>query len=249
MPLFGHRRATPGNTIPAGFTGLAEFTAQGWAPVPNPRPFDGHLEDAVHEISRDMYGAARTTSAVARHGIRVGDTVFPEAFRGTVNGRAVTVANAWTSIGPEVQHRTGDMKGTSVCAVELPSLLPFLCIQPRRLPAVAPIRATPTGNSAFDERFVFNAVPTTGSAGAALTVDVQQRIMAHDDWVFWAERYLLGCVGRGVFRSAEEVGQRISEVLGVVTAIPAAVLPGHVDHSEDDLMRVKDDRRGRLRGA
>ncbi len=34
MPLFGHRRATPGYTIPAGFTGPAEFAAaQGWAPV------------------------------------------------------------------------------------------------------------------------------------------------------------------------------------------------------------------------
>ena len=132
MPLFGHRRATPGCTVPAGFTGPAEFAAaQGWAPVPNPRPFDGHLEDAVHEISRAMYGAARTTSAVDRHGIRGGDTVFPDAFRGTVNGRPVTVANAWTTIEPEIQHSTGDMKGTSVCAVELPSLLPFLCIQPR----------------------------------------------------------------------------------------------------------------------
>ncbi len=245
MPLFGHRRATPGCTVPAGFTGPAEFAAaQGWAPVPNPRPFDGHLEDAVHEISRAMYGAARTTSAVDRHGIRGGDTVFPDAFRGTVNGRPVTVANAWTTIEPEIQHSTGDMKGTSVCAVELPSLLPFLCIQPRRLPAVAPIRATPTGNPAFDEQFVVNAVPTTGSAGAALTPDVQQRIMAHDDWVFWAERYLLGCVGRGAFRTAEEVGQRISEVLGVVTATPASVLPDHVDHPEDDLMRVKDGHRG-----
>ena len=68
--------------------------------------------------------------------------------------------------------------------------------------------------------------------------------MAHDDWVFWAERYLLGCVGRGAFRTAEEVGQRISEVLGVVTATPASVLPDHVDHPEDDLMRVKDGHRG-----
>jgi hypothetical protein len=246
MPLFGHRRATPGYSIPAGFTGPAEFAAgQGWAPVPRPRPFDGHLEDAVHEISRAMYGAPRTTSAVVRHGIRVGDTVFPDAFRGTVNGRAVTVANAWTSIEPEIRHSTGDMKGTSVCAVELPSPLPFACIQPRRLPAVAPLRATATGHPAFDEQFVVNAMPVAGSDGTALTPDVQQRIMARDDWVFWAERYLLGCVGRSVFRSAEEVGQRISEVLGVVTAIPASVLPDDMDRSGDDLMaRVKNGRRG-----
>jgi hypothetical protein len=65
---------------------------------------------------------------------------------------------------------------------------------------------------------------------------VQQRIMARDDWVFCAERYLLGCVSRGPFHSADEVNRRISEVLALVAAIPASVLPGHVDHSQDDLI-------------
>jgi len=60
--------------------------------------------------------------------------------------------------------------------------------------------------------------------------------MAHDDWVFRAERYLLGCISRGRFNSVDEVGRRISEVMGIVSAIPTSVLPEHVDHSEDDLL-------------
>jgi hypothetical protein len=84
MPLFRHHRKEadgalaagaipPGftGTIPPGFSGLAEFGAvPGWQPVPG-RPFDGHLETAVHEITRARYGAPRTGSAVMQTGIQV----------------------------------------------------------------------------------------------------------------------------------------------------------------------------------
>jgi len=94
----------------------------------------------------------------------------------------------------------------------------------------------PTGNAGFDERFVVSAQPTPGTSPAAvLTPEVQQRMLAHDDWVFWGERYLLGCISPGVFRSAADVGQRIGEVLGVVAALPASAVPGPVDHTGDEL--------------
>ena len=244
MPLFGHHHKNEpdgfSGNIPAGFTGLAEFgQAEGWEPVPG-QPFDGHLETAVHEITRAMYGAARTGHAVMQTGIRVGGTAFPDAFRASVGGRTVIVANAWTSIEAEVRYSTGDVRGVAVCAVEVPAVLPFLGIQSRRFPPIGLMRVTPTGDPGFDERFAVNAVPeavpAVPSLDAVLTPEVRQRIMAHDDWVFWHERYLLGCVSPGVFRSAAEVSQRIGEVLGMVAAFPASAAPRQVDHSADDLM-------------
>src|ERR1700759_1950947 len=121
MPLFGHHKHEPGSTaavpagftgtIPPGFTGLAEFgAAQRWQPVPG-RPFDGHLEGAVHEITRAMSGAPRTGSAVMQTGIRVGGTAFPDAFRGAASGWTVTVANAWTSLEAELRSSTGHVRG------------------------------------------------------------------------------------------------------------------------------------------
>jgi hypothetical protein len=236
MPLFRHHHDAPGPGRPGGVPGLASFAATpGWQPAGD-RPFDGHLEDAVAEINRAMHGAARTLGAVRLHGIRVGATVFQDACRGSIDGRAVIVANAWTNIGPELRGSTGKMYGAAVCAVELPSILPIRCVQPRRFPPVVPVRDSPAGSPAFDEQFRVTATPVPGLDQPVLTPDVQQRMMAHDDWVFWAERYLLGCVSKGPFRTAGEVSQRIGEVLGIVAAFPASVLPGHVDHSGDDLI-------------
>lgn len=61
------------------------------------------------------------------------------------------MANAWTNIGGEVQYSTGEWHGAAVCAVELPSLLPLLCVQPRRFPPVAQIRESPAGDPSFDD--------------------------------------------------------------------------------------------------
>jgi hypothetical protein len=70
--------------------------------------------------------------------------------------------------------------------------------------------------------FAVNAVPettpATGRLDSVLTPDVQQCIMAQDDWVFWPELYLLGCISRSVFGSSAEVGQRINGMLRIVAA-------------------------------
>lgn len=138
MPLFRHHHEAPAPGLPG--PGLSAFAAaQGWAPGSD-LPFDGHLEDAAAEINRTLHGAARSLGEVRRHGLRIGDTIFRDAYRGSVAGRAVIVANAWTNIGPEVRHSTGEWYGAAVCAAELPSLLPLLCVQPRRFPPVTQIR-------------------------------------------------------------------------------------------------------------
>ncbi len=115
-----------------------------------------------------MHGAARTLGEMRLHGIRVGATTFGDAYRGSIGGRAVIVANAWTTIGPEVRGSTGEMYGAAVCAVELPSVLPIMYVQPRHFPPIAHVRESPAGNPAFDGRFLVAGMPGArlGSAAA-----------------------------------------------------------------------------------
>jgi hypothetical protein len=71
---------------------------------------------------------------------------------------------------------------------------------------------------------------------ALFTDSVRSAILVHDDWYFYAERYLLGCAGAGAFSSFEQVTVRVGEVLAVVAALPASLVPAQVDHSADDLV-------------
>jgi hypothetical protein len=240
MPLFGRHRHTspagPGQTRRSGAAGT--IMPPGWQPVGG-RPFDGHLDDAAHEITRIMYGVPRS---IPRPG-GIGHTTFTDVFRTSIDGRAVTVANAWTVIEPGLFQAGRGTPSVAVCAVELPSVLPVTLIQPRRFPRITSLGETRTGDPVFDDHYQVIGMPrplaaVTGlsTADAVLTPEVRQRIMAHDDWVFQAESYLLGCVTKGAFRSAEQITTRVGEVLGVVAAIPTSVLPDHVDHSADDLV-------------
>jgi hypothetical protein len=252
MALFGRRKDStqgipggiprefpggPPGQVPGGFPGAsglgqAAFT-QGWLPVGN-QPFDGHLEGRVPAITSCLWGMNRGVPQQENHNT---GTRFHDAFRGSVDGRMVTVANCSTLLLPPGVRRDPGFGGVGACVVEIPSVLPFLCVQPRRIHAVlGGMPAAQTGNPEFDQRFIVNAVAALGDARQVLTPEVQQRIMARDDWVFLAERYLLGCFSRGPFGSFDEATARLSEVLAIVAAIPASVLPSHVDHSQDDLV-------------
>jgi hypothetical protein len=223
----------PGQPAGASLLGQAAF-AQGWQPVGD-RPFDGHLEGRAAAIISSLWGMSRGVPQQDQYNT---GTSFRDAFRGSVDGRNVTMANAWTLLLPPGVRRDPGFGGTGCCAVELPSTLPILCIQPRRIHPVLGMHATPAGSPEFDQRFIVNAVPAgvLGDPRQVLTPEVQQRIMARDDWVFFAEGYLLGCFSRGPFGSFDEATQRLAEVLAIVAAIPASVLPSHVDHSQDDLI-------------
>jgi hypothetical protein len=217
----------------AGVPGLAQVAvAQGWRPLTG-QPFDDQLAVAIHDISRVLLGVPPTVTG--GNGVRVGGTEYGDAFRGSIGGRTIIVANAWTSVAPAAQ-----LPGTAVCAVELPSVLPVACVQPRRFPALTQLPEGPTGNPAFDLRYAVAVLP--GADQQPLTWDVQQRIMAREDWVFRAERYVLACVSAGAFAAVEEVSQRIGEVLAIAEGIGAAVTPVTVDDSDDELLA----RAGRL---
>jgi hypothetical protein len=251
MALFGRRKGDtqgiqgsiprefpggPPGQVPGGFPGAsglgqAAFT-QGWQPAGD-QPFDGHLEGRVPAITSCLWGMNRS---LPKQNYNTG-TSFRDAFRGSVDGRMVTVANSWSYLLPPGVRRDPGFGGVGACVVELPSVLPILCVQPRRVHSVlGGMPAVPTGNPEFDQRFIVNAVAALGDPRQVLTPEVQQRIMARDDWVFCAERYLLGCFSRGPFGSFDEATQRLSEVLAIVAAIPESVLPSHVDHSQDDLI-------------
>ena len=255
MALFGRRKdgtqgipggiprqfpGGPPGQVPGGFPGQAGGSsllaqaafAQGWQPVGS-QPFDGRLEGRVPAVTGCLWGMSRSENLQSEH---IG-TTYHDAFRGSVDGRMVTVANAWTYLLPPGVRRDPGFGGVGACAVELPSALPILCVQPRRIHAVlGGMHEVPTGSPEFDQRFIVNAATALGDARQVLTPEVQQRIMAREDWVFCAEGYLLGCFSRGPFRSFDEATQRLSEVLAIVAAIPESVLPSRVDHSQDDLI-------------
>jgi hypothetical protein len=52
------------------------------------------------------------------------------------------------------------------------------------------VSESPTGDPVFDDRFQVAAMPDIGQQMQVLTANLRQRIMARDDWVFRAERYL-----------------------------------------------------------
>ena len=123
----------------------------------------------------------------------------------------------------------------AVCTVELATMVPGAIVQPDRIQQIRHWGRTKVGNPAFDDQFLVN----TGDAGfirQILTSDVQQRIMMRDDWVFWLGENLFACVAKGKSRSIDEVSSRVSEVLGIVTAIPGTVMPSQVNYSADDLV-------------
>jgi hypothetical protein len=240
MPLFGRRRHEPATGLGPG--GKAEFSGlampEGWQMVLD-RPFAGHLDDPVHEVSRVMYGAARY---LHRPDV-VGATKFTDVYAASIDGRTVTVANARTYIDPGLFQAGQPTPSVAVCVAELASVLPIVWIRPPRFGGLVTVAQVKSGNPAFDDRFQVIGVPAplAGAAGLTrpadvLTPELQQLIMARDDWVFHAERNLFACITKGAFGSADEISARVGEVLGIVAAIPASVLPAHVDHSVDDLM-------------
>ncbi|HMH90526.1 MAG TPA: hypothetical protein VK586_05515 [Streptosporangiaceae bacterium] len=147
MPLFGHRENMR-RLQESGVPGMSDIAVrQGWEPVPG-APFAGLLEADVHEISQAVYEAPGLAAPGGR--ADAGPTAFSDAYRGTLDGRVVLVANAWTSIA-------ATLRGVAVCTVELPAALTLLSVQPRRFPAALSLPEIATGHPAFDGRFLVQA--------------------------------------------------------------------------------------------
>jgi hypothetical protein len=229
MPLFGRRHQAPAHSVPPEIPGLADSAAaQSWQPMAG-RPFGPKIVDVVHDITRAMYGVPRRMP----HQGTIGATMCHDAFRASIGGRTVIVANARTYIEPGLFQGGSGVPVVAVCAVELATIAPLTYVQPRQFPHMMAGPESSTGNPAFDGQFRVTTV--NPAIGELLTPDVQQRIMARDDWVFWLGDYLLACISKGKFHTVSDVTSRIAEVLALVTAIPDTVLPSQVDHSADDL--------------
>jgi hypothetical protein len=193
------------------------------------------MADAVGDTLRTMYGYPPRMSTQAHQLVRIGDTLFRDSYRADVDGRGVVVTNAWKNIQGEINGAADELRGVAVCVVELPTMLPIACIQPRRFKQVAVGPVVTTGDRAFDDAYLVTGQPPLEST-SVLTPAVTQHIATRDDWVFRAHRAWLACVSLGPFRSADEMVQRIDQVLGIVAAFPASVVPTAIDHSADDLI-------------
>jgi hypothetical protein len=144
---------------------MAEFAAsQGWNRASDDA-LDRRLQDIIHRLSWVLHGQRYPNTLVR---VAPQQTYFRDAYAGSVGDRRVLVANAWTNIGPQELVRLYEMKGVSVCAVELPTLSPILLVQTRQYPAVERYPETTTGNSEFDGRFLLAGAPGIGARTTAL---------------------------------------------------------------------------------
>ena len=218
----------------SGVAGLAEAARTwGWEPVEGD-PFASGLTQMVHDVARTLQGAPRTTSIGAgSHSAQLGRTMFYDVYRGTVDGRAVTVANAWIDVAAVVAGAKR-IVGNAVVAVELSTILPIVGIEPRGRHEGIPGPEVSTGNGSFDA--AYRVVGIGGIANGLVTPEMQQQIAARADWAFAVDEMILASICGEPFATAEQVSQRASEVLGIIAAIPASIAPPQADHSVDDLL-------------
>jgi hypothetical protein len=228
MRLF-YRRSADEAPVP----GLAETAAaSGWRPAAE-QPLDRDLTDALHDIALDMHGVGRGIDNIGQNtNLRV--VVLRDAFCFDEAGRTVTAANARAVVDRFAQIGLGRPMDVALCAVELPTLLRPGVVYSRRYHLRLHTGTTGSGNPTFDERYVVSGLPAS-VGGTWLTPQVQQLILAHDDWVLYAAGSTLVCLTKGPFASADDVVRRVHDLLQLVAAVPTSVIPDHADHSVDDL--------------
>jgi hypothetical protein len=212
----------------------AEATALGWEPL-DATACKGDLDTVVHESSRELYGLPPKDSYAAGTAVAEHQTHYHDVFRATVDGRRVLLANGHTNVKIRINERASDIKGTSVCAVELPAPLPIALIQPRGLHThYREFPEQATGDAEFDRRFRMTVVSKLGTSDT--TPEMRKLIMARDDWIFRTAEALLVSVAVDAYETVDEMRARIDDVLAIVAAIPESTMSGRVDHSTDDLV-------------
>jgi hypothetical protein len=231
LAFFRHFAEGLGHSDP--ISGLPEAAvAWGWHAVDGD-PFESGLVDQIHDVARALHGVFASTSiAGGSHSVAMRMT-FRDAYQGTVAGRAITVANGWMPIEAVVAGGRR-VEGSAVVAVELSTVLLIAGIEPRgRHHAIRGLELA-TGNPAFDAAYRVVGVGTP--ADRVVTAEMQQRIGERSDWAFLASETLFVMVAAEPFATADEVSQRVSEVLGIVAAVPSSIAPAQIDHSVDDLL-------------
>jgi hypothetical protein len=211
--------------------GLEEAAGSwGWTPAGD-EPFDSDLTALIHGVLRAQHGAFRDMGGVKD--LEVAHTLYHDAYRATVDGRAVTVANAWSPVEAVVAGGRR-VEGSAVVGIELSTALMIAGVEPRSRHNGIPGPEIPTGNSSFDA--IYRVVGAGRLAEGVVTPEMQQRIAARDDWTFIAHETTFVSVCREPFAAPDEVSQRVRDVLAIVMALPTGVAPAKVDHSVDDLL-------------
>ncbi len=232
MPLFRrrHDESAPAAPVVEESRFASAAAGRGWQPVAGSTAFDSPMHEAIRQTTYVFNG---------QYSYSMGDQIdyvpqLHDVFRADRDGRTVIVANAFTNMRPGLAGARG-VKGVSVCTVEIPALISVACVQPRKFkPSVMHIPEQPTGDAAFDERFLVLASP--GLPPIDFTPGLRSVISAREDWIFRVHEYLFTCFGEAPFDSVDEIAQRIDDVLAVVSEFPESVMPKRVDHSQDDLL-------------
>jgi hypothetical protein len=224
------RRFTEGLGHSTHVEGIAEAAASwGWEAVDE--PFSSGTTDQITGVVRTLHGVFRTTTV--NDDLPTARMHYHDAYRGTRDGRAVTIANAWVAVEAVVAGGR-HLEGAAVTAVELSTVLMIGGIEPRLRHKGIQGFEIPTGNASFDS--AYRVVGMAGRGEGVVTPEIQQRISARDDWTFIADETTFISLCREPFATADEVAQRISDVLAIVAALPTSVAPAQVDHSADDLL-------------
>ena len=201
-----------------------------WADDVGPRIHQAY--DNIHRASRVLHGFPPKYSSTVDVGIP--NMFYTDVFTGTIDGRAVTVANVRTPIEAMSLEYAAKVHTTSLVTVELSTLVPYQ-VEPRMRHQAFHGLEMKTGDEAFDSAYRIVGLVALGESPFA-SAEVRQRIAAHDDWIFVFDGPMLACVGKEGFDDGEELVTRVHEAIGVVTAFPATVAPAQVDHSVDDLL-------------
>src|SRR5947209_13497159 len=145
MQMGFFRRFAQGLGHSTPVAGIAQAASSwGWEAVDE--PFHGGTTDLITGAVRTLHGVFRTMRPNDEHTPRMH---YHDAYRGTRDGRIVTVANAWIAIEAVVaggEH----VEGAAVTAIELSTVLMIAGIEPRLRHQGIRGLEVPTGNAAFD---------------------------------------------------------------------------------------------------
>src|SRR5262249_32297576 len=96
----------------------------------------------------------------------------------------------------------------------------------------------PTGDTTFDKRF--RVVGLLDGASGLVTPQMQQLILARDDWTFAAHDTTLLSIAKGAFETPEGLSQGMLDVLAIAAAFPTPAAPAQVAHPADALLAAID---------
>ncbi|HTN79779.1 MAG TPA: hypothetical protein VMK16_08900 [Acidimicrobiales bacterium] len=230
MALFGrHKKSAPADerVTPEVLVQAAASLGLQQAPDAGIRDFPS---DQIKRASRVLHGFAPEPSSTL-HGGAIPNMFYNDVFAGTIDGRAIKVANVRTPMESMSLEYMAKVQSTSLVTVELSTLVPY-AVEPRLRHQVIHGFEMATGDAEFDA--AFRVVGLFAMGESPFSPEARRLIEAHRDWIFLFDGPLLMSVGLPAFTTGDDLTTRVREVVGVVNAFPASA--GTIDHSVDDLL-------------